>query len=57
VVPQVDEVETMPTGSLWDDLKEDYIKANPKSKTLDNNSTLKMPPKDFILPLPKPKHE
>jgi hypothetical protein len=57
VVPQVDEVETMPTGSLWDDLKEDYIKANPESKTLDNNSTLKMPPKDFILPLPKPKHE
>jgi hypothetical protein len=57
VVPQVDEVETMPTGSLWDDLKEDYIKANPESKTLDNNSTLKMPPKDYILPPPKPKHE
>jgi len=57
VVPQVDEVETMPTGSLWDDLKDDYIKANPESKTLDNNSTLKMPPKDYILPLPKPKHE
>jgi hypothetical protein len=57
VVPQVDEVETMSTGSLWDDLKEDYIKANPESKTLDNNSTLKMPPKDYILPPPKPKHE
>ena len=57
VVPQVDEIETMPTGSLWDDLKEDYIKENPESKTLDNNSTLKMPPKDYILPLPKPKHE
>ena len=57
VVPQVDEVETMPTGSLWDDLKEDYIKENPESKTLDNNSTLKMPPKDYILPPPKPKHE
>ena len=56
VVPQIDEVETMPTGSLWDDLKEDYIRENPKSKTLDNNnSTLKMPPKDFILPKPKPK--
>ena len=37
VVPQVDEVETMPTGSLWDELKEDYIKENPESKTLDNN--------------------
>ncbi len=57
VVPQVDEIENMPTGSLWDDLKDDYIKANPESKTLDNNSTLKMPPKDYILPLPKPKHE
>jgi hypothetical protein len=57
VVPQADEVETMPTGSLWDDLKDNYIKANPESKTLDNNSTLKMPPKDYILPLPKPKHE
>ena len=32
VVPQVDEVENMPTGSLWDELKDDYIKANPDSK-------------------------
>ena len=55
VVPQVDEVEAMPTGSLWDELKEDYIKENPQSKTMDNNPTLKMPPKDYILPLPKPK--
>ena len=56
VIPQEDEVETMPTGSLWDELKDDYIKENPESKTLDNNnSTLKMPPKDYILPLPKPK--
>jgi len=58
VVPEVDEVETMPTGSLWDELKDDYIKANPDSKSMDNNnSTLKMPPKDYILPLPKPKDE
>jgi hypothetical protein len=58
VVPQVDETEIMPTGSLWDELKEDFIKENPDSKTLDNNnSTLKMPPKDFILPKPKPKDE
>ena len=43
VVPEVDEVETMPTGSLWDELKDDYIKANPDSKSMDNNnSTLKM---------------
>ena len=58
VVPQVDETETMPTGSLWDELKDDYIKENPESKTLDNNnSTLKMPPEGYILPLPKPKNE
>ena len=58
VVPQVDEVETMPTGSLWDELKDDHIKANPAAKSMDNNnSTLKMPPKDYILPLPKPKEE
>ena len=58
VIPQVDETEIMPTGSLWDELKEDFIKENPDSKTLDNNnSTLKMPPKDFILPKPKPKDE
>ena len=49
---------SMPTGSLWDELKDDYIKANPDSKSMDNNnSTLKMPPKDYILPLPKPKDD
>ena len=58
VVPQVDEVENMPTGSLWDELKEDYIKENPESKTLDNNnSTLKIPPEGYILPKPKPKDD
>ena len=54
VVPQVDEVENMPTGSLWDELKEDYIKENPESKTLDNsNSTLKIPPEGYVLPKPE----
>ena len=58
VVPEVDETENMPTGSLWDELKEDYIKANPDSKSMDNNnSTLKIPPKDYILPPPKPKDD
>ena len=58
VIPQVDETETMPTGSLWDELKDDYIKENPESKTLDNNnSTLKIPPEGYILPPPKPKDE
>ena len=58
VIPQAVETENMPTGSLWDDLKEDYIKENPESKTLDNNnSTLKIPPEGYILPKPKPKNE
>ena len=36
----------------------DYIKKNPESKTLDNdNSTLKIPPEGYILPIPKPKNE
>ena len=57
-MPQIDEIETMPTGSLWDELKDDYIKANPDSKSLDNNnSTLKMPPEGYILPIPKPKDD
>ena len=55
VTPQVDEIQNMPKGSLWEDLKKDYIKENPDSKTLDNNnSNLKIPPEGFILPLPKP---
>ena len=58
VVPQIDEIENMPTGSLWDELKQDYIKKNPDSKSLDNdNSTLKIPPEGYILPKPKPKDE
>ena len=58
VIPQAIETETMPTGSLWDELKEDYIKENPESRTLDNNnSTLKIPPEGYILPKPKPKDE
>ena len=28
VIPQSIETETMPTGSLWDELKEDYIEEN-----------------------------
>ena len=44
----------MPTGSLWDELKEGYIKENPDSKSMDNdNSTLKIPPEGYILPKPE----
>ena len=40
--------------NLWKEEKKKYLEANPDAKTMDN-TTLKMPPKDYILPLPKPK--
>jgi len=46
--------------SKWDQLKDSYKKENPEvtlmgDKFLTPTSTLKKPPKDYILPLPKPK--
>ena len=48
--------------SKWDSLKDGYKKENPDvtlmgDKFLTPTSTLKIPPKDYILPLPKPKNE
>ena len=49
--------------SLWDDMKDDYKKENPDLKLMNDKiigpkkSKLKMPPKDYILPLPKPKND
>ena len=40
--------------NTWEGMKKEYLEANPDAKTMDN-TTLKMPPKDYILPLPKPK--
>ena len=45
--------------SKWDDMKDDYKKENPEitlmgDKFLTPTNTLKIPPKDYILPLPKP---
>ena len=37
-------------------MKKNYLESNPDAKTMDN-TTLKMPPKDYILPPPKPKDE
>ncbi len=37
-------------------MKKDYLESNPDAKTMDN-TTLKMPPKDYILPKPKPKND
>ncbi len=49
--------------SKWDELKDDYKKENPDVKLMGDKfikpskSKLKMPPKDYILPLPKPKND
>jgi len=49
--------------SLWDDMKDEYKKDNPDVKLMNDKiigpkkSKLKIPPKDYILPLPKPKNE
>ena len=48
--------------SKWDQLKDGYKKENPDvilmgDKFLTPTSTLKKPPKDYILPLPKPKND
>ena len=45
--------------SKWDQLKDSYKKENPDvtlmgDKLLTLTSTLKIPPKDYIMPLPKP---
>ena len=47
--------------SLWDNMKDDYKKENPELNLMGDKiigpskSKLKIPPKDYILPLPKPK--
>ena len=56
---------TRPTDdkSLWDNMKDGYKKDNPDLTLMGDKiigpskSKLKIPPKDYILPLPKPKNE
>ena len=61
VTPARDNTRPSDSQSLWDDMKDEYKKENPDVKLMNDKiigprkSTLKMPPKDFILPLPKPK--
>ena len=56
VIPtEVEEVRPAEKNT-WKGMKKEYLEANPDAKTMDN-TTLKMPPKDYILPLPKPKDE
>ena len=49
-------------GSYWDSIKNNYKKENPDvnlmgDKFLKPINTLKIPPKDYILPFPKPKDD
>ena len=61
VTPARDNTRPADSQSLWDDMKDDYKKENPEVNLMgdkfikSNKSKLKMPPKDYILPLPKPK--
>ena len=49
--------------SLWDNMKDNYKKENPDITLMGDKiigpskSKLKIPPKDYILPLPKPKDD
>ena len=54
VVPVTVDEERPKEKNTWKGMKKDYLESNPDAKTMDN-TTLKMPPKDYILPLPKPK--
>ena len=63
VTPSRDNTRPVDSQSLWDDLKDDYKKENPEVNLMGDKligpskSKLKMPPKDYILPLPKPKDD
>ena len=51
VVPTNIEEERPVKKNLWKDLKKEYIEKNSDAKTMDNTK-LKMPPKDYKLPVP-----
>ena len=68
VTPARDNTRPADSQSLWDDMKDDYKKENPdvnlmgdkfinSGKTKLDKGGLKTPPKDYILPLPKPKND
>ena len=63
ITPTRDTTRPDDSKSLWDDMKDDYKKENPELNLMGDKiigpskSKLKMPPKDYILPLPKPKNE
>ena len=61
VTPARDNTRPSDSKSLWDDMKDQYKKDNPDIQLMGDKfinpgrTKLKMPPKDYILPLPKPK--
>ena len=63
VSPARDNTRPEDGKSLWDDMKDEYKKEKPEVNLMGDKfinpgkSKLKMPPKDYILPLPKPKDE
>ena len=62
VTPARDNTRPDDGKSKWDELKDNYKKENPEltlmgDKILVPANTLKIPPKDYILPLPKPKND
>jgi len=63
VTPARDNTRPSDSQSLWDDMKDEYKKENPEINLMGDKligpskSKLKMPPKDYILPLPKPKDD
>ena len=63
ITPARDNTRPDDGKSKWDELKDDYKKENPELTLMGDKiigptkSKLKIPPKDYILPLPKPKNE
>ena len=63
ITPTRDTTRPSDDKSLWDNMKDEYKKDNPDVKLMNDKligpkkSKLKTPPKDYILPLPKPKND
>ena len=63
ITPARDNTRPDDGKSKWDELKDDYKKENPELILMGDKiigpskSKLKIPPKDYIMPKPKPKNE
>ena len=63
ITPARDNTRPDDGKSKWDELKDDYKKENPELTLMGDKiigpskSKLKIPPKDYIMPKPKPKNE